>query len=195
MLIVTSTRNKERILRRTPQIKVGNEIIKPSPVVRNLGAYFDSTMCMVPHVNNCIKNIYYHLRRISGIRRHLNNDTCAKIVHAFVTSRLDFNNALLIGLPHRTLYRIQIVQNSAARLLSQTKKYDHITPVLHKLHWLPVHQRIKFKILYIIHKAIFSDDAPIYLQSLVTLHKPTTLLRSSNAISKFLIHRHNNSYG
>ena len=87
---------KERILRRTPQIKVGNEIIKPSPVVRNLGAYFDSTMCMVPRVNNCIKNIYYHLRRISGIRRHLNNDTCAKIIHAFVTSCIDFNNALLI---------------------------------------------------------------------------------------------------
>ena len=150
---------------------------------------------MVPHVNNCIKNIYYHLRRISGIRRHLNIDTCAKIIHAFVTSRLYFNNALLIGLPHRTLYRIQVAQNSAARLLSQTNKYDHITPVLYKLHWLPVHQRIKFKILCIIHKAIFSDDALIYLQSLVTLHKPTRLLRSSNDISKLLIHRHNNSYG
>ena len=147
MLIVTSSRNKEQILRRTPQIKVGNEIIKPSPVVLNLGAYFDSTMCMVPLVNNCIKNIYYHLRRISGIRRHLNNDTCAKIIHAFVTSRLDFNNAALIGLPHRTLYRIQVAQNSAVRLLSQTQKYDHITTILHKLHLLPVHQRIKFKIL------------------------------------------------
>ena len=79
MLIVTSSRNKEQILRRTPQIKVGNDIIKPSPVVRNLGAYFDSTICMVPHVNNCVKNIYYHLRRISEIRRHLNNDTCAKL--------------------------------------------------------------------------------------------------------------------
>ena len=86
MLIVTSSRNKERILRRTSQIKVGNEIIKPSPVVRNLEAYFDGTIGMVPQVNNCIKNIYYHLRRISGIRRHLNNDTCAKFIHAFVTS-------------------------------------------------------------------------------------------------------------
>ena len=98
MLIYICMKNsvciRSLILRRTPQIKVGNEIIKPSPVVRNLGAYFDSTMCMVPHVNNCIKNIYYHLRRISGIRRHLNNDTCAKSIHAFVTSCHDFNNAL-----------------------------------------------------------------------------------------------------
>ena len=104
-------------------------------------------------------------------------------------------NGLWVGLPHQTLPRIQVAQNSAARLLSQTNKYDHITPVLHKLHWLPVHQRIKFKTLCIIHKAIFSDHSLIYLQSLVTIHTPTRHLQSSKDSSKLLIHRHCNSYG
>ena len=124
---------------------------------------------MVPHVNNIVKNVYYQLRRINGIRCHLDRETCAKILHALVTSRLDFNNGLLLRLPDKTLSRIQVAQNSAARLLTNTKKREHITPCLYNLHWLPVQQRIKFKILCLIHKAVFSNDSPAYLKSLVTI--------------------------
>ena len=52
--------------------------------------------------------------------------------------------------------RLQNVQNSAARLIARRRKFDHITPVMKELHWLPVNQRIIYKIglLLIIYKAL-----------------------------------------
>ncbi len=64
------------------------------------------------------------------------------MVHAFTTTQLDYYNALLHGLPSKQIKRLQGVQNSAAWLVTDTRKYDHITPVLIELHWLPMEQRI-----------------------------------------------------
>ncbi len=53
-----------------------------------------------------------------------------KLVHAFMTSRLDYCNALLGGCPASSINKLQIVQNAAARVLTRSRKYDHITPIL-----------------------------------------------------------------
>ena len=67
------------------------------------------------------------------------------VVHAFVTSKLDYSNSLLYGLPKRFLIaKLQLVQNSAVHLVCMTRKFDHITPILIKLHWLPIRHRIVF---------------------------------------------------
>jgi hypothetical protein len=65
-----------------------------------------------------------------------------------VTSRMDYYNGLLYGLPNTELIKLERVQNAAARLVTSTRKYDHITPILRELHWLPVKFRIHFKLLY-----------------------------------------------
>ncbi len=67
-----------------------------------------------------------------------------KLVHAFMISRLDYFNALLGGYPASSINKLHIVQNAAARVLPRSKKYDHITPIIRSLHWLP----IKFHISY-----------------------------------------------
>ena len=94
------------------------------------------------------------LKRISRIRRYLNSACCEQLVHAFVSSRLDYCNSLLIGLPDKDIFKIQRIQNSAARLVTKAKKRDHITPVLRKLHWLTIDKRIVFKVLIITYKAL-----------------------------------------
>uniref|UniRef100_A0A4W3GBH0 Cadherin domain-containing protein n=1 Tax=Callorhinchus milii TaxID=7868 RepID=A0A4W3GBH0_CALMI len=81
------------------------------------------------------------------------------LVHAFVTSRLDYGNSLLAGLPATSLHTLQVIQNSAARVLSRTRHRDHITPTLARLHWLPIPQRIEFKILILTYKAIHGPGA------------------------------------
>ncbi len=103
-----------------------------------------------------------------------------KLVHAFMTSRLDYCNALLGGCPASSLNKLQIVQNAAARVLTRSRKYDHITPILQSLHWLPIKFRISYKILLLAYKAL-NDLAPAYLTNLLSCYNPTRSLRSHNS--------------
>ena len=129
---------------------------------------------------NC-KTSFYHLRNIARIRKFISTKTAEILVHAFVTSRLDNCNSLLYGLPKTLLDKLQYVQNSAARLVTLSKKRDHITPLLINLHWLPIHERIKYKILLLTFKALHGL-APSYICDLITKYKPARTLRSSNEL-------------
>ncbi len=100
-----------------------------------------------------------------------------KVVHAFVSSRLDYCNALYLGVSQASLSYLQLVQNSAARLLTGTKKRDHITPLLISLHWLPIRYRIQYKVLLYIFKSLHGF-APEYVSDLISLHQPLRSLRS-----------------
>ena len=79
--------------------------------------------------------------------KYLTEESCKTLVHTLVTSRLDYGQTLLYGLPQTALQRLQKAQNCAARLITRTRKYEHITPVLQRLHWLPVHLRPTYKVL------------------------------------------------
>ena len=119
----------------------------------------------------------FALHRIGKIRSFLDKQMAERLVHAFVMCHIDFCNSLLQGLPAGQIKRLQTIQNSAARLVSRTKKYQSISPVLQSLHWLPVHYRIMFKILLISYQC-FHNLAPSYLTELLTIYKPGRNLRS-----------------
>ena len=142
-----------------------------TPTVKYIGVLFDDSLSLVPHVTATCKSAFYNLRNICKIRRFLTNDTTGSIVHAFVTSRIDCCNFLLYGLPKCVLKKLQYVQNSAARHIYLSKKFDHVTPFLVTLHWLPIEQRIHFKILLITCKAV-NGKAPKYISDLLPLHSP-----------------------
>ncbi len=112
------------------------DLIMPSTKVRNLGVLIDSTLSFNDHIGKVVKTAFFHLRNIACIRSSLSQQDVETVTHAFVTSQLDYCNSLLYGLSANNIKRLQYVQNSAARLITHTRKNDHITPILYHLHWL-----------------------------------------------------------
>ena len=99
-------------------------------------------------------------------------------MHAFVTSKLEYCNSLLYGCGKTHLRKLQYVQNAAARIVTQTRKFNHITPVLSDLHWLPVSYCIVFKILLLVFKS-FNNLSPSYLADRLSYQSHSWNLRSA----------------
>jgi len=117
---------------------------------------------MRQHINNVCRQFYSQLCQLRVIRRSLPADVLKTLLHAFVSTRLDYCNSLFYGLHERDLRKLQAVQNAAARLVRGLSRYDHITPVMRDLHWLHVRQRIEFKIAVLAYKSLH-NLAPGYL--------------------------------
>lgn len=142
LLVITSPRqstNHSKI-----ELRIGTNTVRTSSEARNLGIVFDNTMKMQRHISNICQSSYFHLRNIRSIRKYLSKRSAEQLIHAFVTTRLDHCNSLLCGLPETALHGLQLIQNTAARIIALKRKYDHISPVLHALHWLPIRHRITF---------------------------------------------------
>ena len=159
-------------------IKIGINTITSSDNVRNLGVIFDKHLTMSSHINAVCRSASYAIYRIGKLRRYLDKKNTEKLVHAFVTSRIDNCNSILFGLPDKDLNKLQRIQNSAARIVTLTRKHDHITPIMFNLHWLPLKQRIIYKLLLLTFKALHGL-APTYITDLITPYKPPRTLRSS----------------
>ena len=134
---------------------------------------------MKTHVTKVCQSTYLNLRNIGRIRKLLDEDSVKVLVQSLIISHLDYCNSLLLGVPNQTLDRLQKVQNRAARLISLTKNKQPISPVLYELHWLPVRERINFKVSCMIYKCL-NDKAPEYLKELVQVYTPARQLRSMN---------------
>ena len=160
-------------------ITLGDANISAVNHARNIGVIIDSHLDLVQHVSSVCRTCYLYIHNISKIRCYLNEDAAAKIVNALVTSRLDYANAILYGIPDYLLHRLQLVQNSAARLVLRRRRHDHVMPLLEKLHWLPISLRIKFKINLLTFKCIHSL-APKYLMELLSSYIPPRNLRSAS---------------
>jgi hypothetical protein len=164
-------------------IRIGDQTIDAVPLARNIGALIDQHLTLGPQVRAVCKSSYYHLHNIGLIRKLLTPEATATLVNALVTSKLDGLNALLFGLPKQRSVAplLQRVQNAAARVIARVGRYNHITPVLCELHWLPVSSRIEFKILLLVYKCVHGL-APVYLKNILTLYKPHRYLRSASGL-------------
>ena len=150
-------------------------------------------MSLNAHISNIVRCASFQLRNISRVRKYLSPHATEQIVHSFITSRLDMGNSLLFGLPQNQIARLQRIQNTAARLVTLTKKRSHITPVLKDLHWLPVGYRIVYKLMLFVYKALH-NMTPDYITHLLQPYNPPRLLRSSNR-SLLCEHRSKHSWG
>ena len=149
------------------------------PSVTNLGVIFNSTFKFDKQVSSVVKTCFFKIRLLAKTKSFLSFNDLERVINAFVTSRLDYCNALYVGMDQASIKRLQLVQNAAARLLTGHKKRDHITPILASLHWLPVRFRIDFKLLLFVFKAL-NGLAPAYIAELIQRYTPARALRSAD---------------
>ena len=136
----------------------------------------DPSADMEDHIKKICKTCHFHLiTNISKIRTYLDRES-TEAIHAFVTTNLGYCNAILYGLPKALLNCLQLVQNRAARIVTFTEKYEHITPSLIDLHWLPVEYRIIYKILLLVYKAI-NGLSQSYISNLLSFCSSSYSLR------------------
>ncbi|KAK3524872.1 hypothetical protein QTP86_010603 [Hemibagrus guttatus] len=158
-------------------LSLNNSMISPSATARNLGVTMDNQLSFSSHVTNVTRSCQCLLYNIRRIRPFLSTQATQVLVQSLVISTLDYCNSLLGGLPLNAIRPLQMIQNTAARLVFNLPKFSHTTPLL--LHWLPVAARIRFKTLMLAYKAK-NGPAPSYLKALVTPRTAPRSLRSSS---------------
>ena len=134
--------------------------------VKNLGSWFDEHMAMDIHIGKTCSKAFKGLYNIKQLRKFISTEATKILVHPFVTSHLDYCNSLLSGVPQYQLNCLQKILNATARLVCLVPKFDHITPYLIDLRWLPVEFRINFKVLLFVFKAL-NGKAPRYISELI----------------------------
>ena len=163
---------------------IGGVDIKPTLNATNIGVNLDAELSMLSQVNKMVSSAWLNLRNISRIRKFLTPEATATLIHAYVMSKLDTYNCTLCGIPVSHLNKLQRVQNAAAKIIVQAKKYDHVTEIFIDLHWLPIFSRIEFKVLLITFKALL-DIGPYYLKELLVPYhskQPSRRVRDDGAL-------------
>ena len=148
---------------------------------RSLGVVLDDNCNMLfdVHLSGICRSSFYQLRNLSKIRKYVTQESSEVAVHVFLTSKLGYCNSLLCGERKMQLRKLQYVQNTAARIITQTRKFDHVTPVLSDLHWLPVSYRMVFKILLLVFKSL-NNLSPNYLADRLSYQSHSRNLRSAS---------------
>ena len=143
---------------------INGDVLEFCPSVTNLGFVLDTHLMMNKHISSLVCSCSFQLRRLRMVRRSLEKSTIESLMHAFVNSRLDYCNSLFYLLSKKSIYKLQSIQNRAAKIVEGGLKFNHVTPILRKLHWLPVDRRIVYKIPILVFKCV-NGVAPEYLMN------------------------------
>lgn len=162
-----SRTNTDRLKDISTTINLEHVDITPSNTVRDLGVILDNQLNMKAHISKMVSTGFFHLRRLRQLRRILPRAAKQRLVSALILSRVDYCNAILVGLPASTLSPLKRLMNAAVRFVAGLKPRDHVTPAYKDLHWLPIEQRITFKLCSMMH-SIVNGTAPTYISDLVT---------------------------
>jgi len=151
-----SRSNLDQLPKSALQLRLGNDTIDVADAVRVLGVLI--TPDLSRHVTAVSAKCYFQLRQLLRVRRSLDDESVATLVHAFVTSRIDYCNGLLTGAPKVVTDKLQRVMNSAAPIINNTWKFDHgLTHVRHDiLHWFDVPERVTFKLCMTVYKCLLT---------------------------------------
>lgn len=192
--IVIGTSARQRVEGAISTISLGETSIAVTGSVRSLGVTIDSTLSFKTHVKEVCKAAHHHIRALRHIRKCISDDDAKQIAVSMVSARLDYCNSVLYNSTQSNLAQLQRVQNSLARVVSNTRRREHITPILADLHWLPITARVEYKIALLTFKTLVLKQ-PSYLHELLHVHQPTRSLRSTQQANRLHVNSSRTSFG
>jgi hypothetical protein len=160
-------------------VNIAGALIPINHTLKSLGVTLDSQLTFNQYVSSICKTSYFHIRSMRHVQSCLPPDTLKTVACSIVCAKLDYCNSLLYNTSKANITKLQLVQNTLARLVTGTRKFHHITPALIKLHWLPVSSRITYKLAVLTRKTLTTSQ-PNYLYSTLQRYQPSRNLRSAS---------------
>ena len=152
LLLCPSSLNREVLIH---GVFYEEQCIRFSTEVKNVGVWLDKNLEMDKHINHITSHCYKILKDIGRIRKCLTQNHLERLVHAVISSRLDYCNCLFMNLNRENIFKIQKVQNAAARLVLGRRRRDSAKQALKQLHWLNIDARVTFKVLLLVYKCLY----------------------------------------
>ena len=131
------------------------------------------------HISHIRQKCYFELRKISQFRPFINEKSSTQLVISLVISKIDYCNCLFYRMSEDNFHRLQLLQNHAARIITKAPKRSDSSLLLKKLHWLPIKQRVSYKVALMVFKCLNDDNFPLYLKELITIYTPSRTLQSA----------------
>lgn len=172
-------------------IDLAGSKIAISSKVTSLGVTLDCSLTFTAHISNICQKSHFHIRALRHIRKCLTDDDAKTVASALVGARLDYCNSLFFGISKCNINKLQLIQNTLARVVTGVNRRHHITPILQQLHWLPIQSRIHYKIAIITFKTL-KTSTPAYLADLLQL---TTSSTRSASHHRLLVNHSRTSFG
>ena len=162
-------------------VAVAGHSVPISDKIKTLGVTLDSALTLKQHVQSVAQASFFHIRAIKHIRHLLGEADTKQLTTCLVHSKLDYANSLLYNTSSHNLNTLQRIQNTLARIcVNSTSEHQNINSKLAALHWLPIKQRITYKVACVTH-TVLQEKQPSYLVQHLNKYTPTRSLRSSTA--------------
>ena len=178
VILFTAARGRQ-FVDDVPSLQVSDVVIQPSATIKSLDVTLDRHLTFDQHVANVCKTCYFHIRVLHHVPQSLPDDVARIVACSTVGSRLDYCNSLFVSMTDSNFKKLQHVQNTLGQVMLRAGKFEHISPALIKLHWLPVQQHILYKQALITFNVLHHNNRS-YLRDLLTIHNPSHNLRSSS---------------
>ena len=183
--IVFGSKSQRQKLSSYFPVSIFGSLIHPVDSVRNLGVWFDAEFSFSEHVKRTCKACFLQMRDLCRIRQYLTTEVAVLAANALVSSRLDYCNSLFRSLSCFNLHKLQSIQNTLARIVTNHRRYAHVTPILKQLHWLPVKYRCMFKTATLVYKFLHSGS-PSYFQPYLSPSSSSYSTRRSHPDCQYL---------